>query len=129
MNKQTAIGNNISIQVNAKLTYIDYEIYQITVNNQSANNIYLTDLQTTNDIVLIDEDDNEHIAYISEIPKSNLIVKPYIRGQLSIKFNMMYQTEAKAKTIHFKKIYTNYEQYMQNQTNENQETIQARIKL
>lgn len=129
MNREAKVNNNITIQINAKLIYMDYEIYQITVSNQTANTLYLTDMQTTNDIVLLDENENEHIAYISEIPKSNLIVKPYIPMNLTIKFNMMYQAGHEAETIHFKKIYTNYEEYLQNQTNENQQTIQAKVQL
>ena len=128
INKQ-GNSNNINILVNSKSIYVDYEIYNITVTNNTQNTILLSDGQSVSDICLLDRNDNTYNSVISELPISSLTLNAQYRKTINIKFNKIYMTSSQIEYMQIKDIYLNKEQYDANLGQENIETTTIQIQL
>ena len=120
-------NSGIEIQVNNKSIYVDYEIYHMTVQNNTQKTILLNDRKSVNHFKLIGKSNNIFTSVISEVPISSLTLNPQYRKTIDIKFNKIYMTESKVEAIQMENIYLDKEQYDTNQ--ENADTITIRIGL
>lgn len=120
---------NIDIQINSIKTFTSYTIYNFKIKNNTDRPILLSDYSDSKQICLTSEYDSENIAYLNEIPISNLIINSGEERVLDIKFDKVYGSGAKTRFIEFKKIYLDYNAYRVNPNGENLETINAKIKL
>ena len=107
--------SNIEITINNSKKYRDYEIYNITVKNNSDKTILLSSGSNGNDICIIDTNNVEYDSIIHEIPLINLEVSPGTQKTLIIRFYKMYNMYREIDRITFKNIILDKESYEINQ--------------
>ena len=124
------IAENCGIQVTvqSRSVYMDYEIYRITVKNNTKNTILLNDGTATN-IVLLDENDNEYASLVYEIANNTLILEPGYQKTFDLKFNKIYNANSQIRYMEIRDIYLNKEQYDSMQNKEELEKTTIQIKL
>lgn len=121
-------GNQgIEVQVNNKSIYVDYEIYHMTVQNNTTKTILLNDGTNARDFCLIGGNNSIFTSAISELPTSNLTINPQYRKTMDVKFNKIYMTESKVQTMQMTNIYLDKDQYDTKQ--ENAEKITVKVEL
>lgn len=101
--------SEIEITVNEKLSYRDYEIYSITVENNTDKTMMLSE-GNNNDICLIDDNETEYDSIMNEIPLVDLQVQPYSTKTIDIKFNKLYGEDRMVEQILFKNIILNIDE-------------------
>ena len=82
--------DDIKIKVDYSKLYMDYEIYNLTIRNDSEQDIMLDNKQESNSIVLVDNTNNEYEALIYENLDEDLIIKANEEKEITIKFNDNY---------------------------------------
>ena len=130
--KQLSINktyNDINVKVNSKIVYIDYEIYNVSIINNRTSTICISNSRNTKDIILIDQNDNEHSSSIFEISMDDLIIEPSIESRFDIKFNITNQYNNEGKYIKFEKICINYDEYKGETSILEPETIEISVKV
>ena len=128
INKQKQ-ENGIEIKINSKIAYKDYETYNITIKNTTKKDILLNDGQKGNNLCLIDQNNNEYISYINEIPMDSLIINSGYQKSYNIRFNKIYDAYRTIERIDFKEIILDNNAYEQEKTNEEIEKINISIKI
>lgn len=106
---KTATQNNITIDVISKDTYMNYETYNIKVENNTNNTILLDTKQSDKSVYLTGNNDVTYRAFMYEIDNVYLTIKPKIYTNFTIKFNKMYNPSIKEKSITFSDIINNAE--------------------
>ena len=102
-------SNNIKAVVLYREKYMDYEIYEIKVTNNTGDTILLDQLTETDNIYLKDSNDTRHIAYSNEIVKNDLQIYDGHTNTIKIKFKNPYISNRKIKTLCFSKVVLNYD--------------------
>lgn len=101
---KSAKDRDIEIIINARNVYMDYEIYNITFKNYSEKNILINDGQDSNNMFITDQNGNQYISYINEIPLTSLGLKPGFQKILNVKFAKAYNTYREVRYITFQNI-------------------------
>lgn len=120
-------SNGIDVTINSKCIYVDYEIYNMTIQNNTQNTILLNDGTDANNFSLIGRNNSTFSSVISELPISSLTLNPQYRKTVDIKFNKIYMTRSELEAMQMTNIYLNKEQYDTKQ--ENAEKITIKINL
>lgn len=100
----TTTSNNITINVNRKKVYIDYEIYDIEVVNKTQKTILLDDMQDADNIYIKDSNDKQYFWYSHEFFESDVEVRRGLTQKISIEFGKEYNPKNKVKKIVFSNI-------------------------
>lgn len=103
INKQTT-KDNILINVKRKKIYIDYEIYDIEVKNNTKTTVMLDDMRSTDNIYVEDNNGQKYFWYNSEIIESDIKIRRGYSQELSIKFNKGYNKSNKTVEVVFEKV-------------------------
>lgn len=106
INKSTT-RNNIKITVNRKRIYMDYETYEIEVENNSSGKIELDSLQKTNTVYIEDENGQKYYWYNHEILEEDISIRRAQRGSVEVKFNKSYQAEKETTKVVFTNVVAN----------------------
>lgn len=106
-------NEELGISVLSKDVFMEYEIYNISVESKNGKSILVDSLETTEGMYLEDSEGLTYKAYSHEIIHEKLRV----RGEknISIKFNKKYSTQREIKRIVFSDIildYDNYDKYI-----------------
>lgn len=120
--------NGITIKVNYKNIYKDYEIYNITIENATNNNILLNSGESTKTIYLEGENSIKYEAYIYEISDVAMNLNSYYKVTTNIKFSKPYLTSSNVEALVLEDIILNADEYnkAQNKTKyENRLNIQV----
>lgn len=96
--------NNILINVKRKKIFMDYEIYDIKVLNNTQDTILLDDMKSTDNIYVEDDNEEKYFWYNNEVIESDIKIKRGYEQELSIKINKGYNTSNKTKKIVFENI-------------------------
>lgn len=99
--------DKITVNVLSKKIYIDYEIYEIEVRNNTGNKIIFNTKEDLNSIYIQDENELKHIAFLHEMTDSELEILNGIPKTLQIKFNRKYKPTIKIQKIVFRNINNN----------------------
>lgn len=102
---------NIKIKILSKNTYMDYESYNIYVENKTENDILLDSKESTKSIYLKDSKDVEYPSYSHEIVNSSLFVRSGSNANLTIKFTNAYVSNREIKNVVFSDIILDYYKY------------------
>lgn len=94
INEQKTI-NNITFKIVNKNIYMDYEEYEIQIENQTNNTILLDTQENPKTIYLEDENNVKYYAYSNEIIGNLLKVNKGFFTQITIKFGKKYSSSAK----------------------------------
>ena len=108
---QTTIYDNVDVTVDKIDTYMDYEIYTISVKNNTKNSILLDTGENTKSIYLLDKNNVKYYFYSNEILKNKLIIQSQYSNSLKIKFASPYSSTKKIKSIVFSRFVSNYDKY------------------
>ncbi len=101
---KTKLENNIEISIKSKEIYKSYEIYNLTIKNNTQNIISISDGENNSDIYLTDKNGTKYNAFVNEIPIYNLALQKGQQISLEIKFNKIYDTYRKIEKIYFENI-------------------------
>lgn len=84
-------NNGITINVKRKMIYMDYEVYDISVVNNTQKVINLDDLQKSNKVYIEDINEKKYYWYSHEILEEDITINKGFKQELSIKFNKPYK--------------------------------------
>lgn len=115
MNSEKEV-NGIKIQVLRQDIYIDYEKYEIKVENNTDKTVMIDTLTSSKKIYVVDNDNIKYTAFTSEIANNLLELPKYVTKTYSIKFNKKYNPSSKIKKVVFSDIVEDYEKYKQEKT-------------
>ena len=87
---KTIKKDDIETSVNYKKTFVDYEIYNVTIKNRTKNTILLNSDEKNNTIYLLGENDTKYGAYVYELNSEELVLDKYYTRTLNIKFAKIY---------------------------------------
>lgn len=129
INKQQTI-NDITITVISKDIYMNYETYNIKVENKTNNTMLLDTKKDTKSVYVTGSNTTKYSVYMHEIDDIFLTIKPRLYRNLKLKVNKLYNTEIKSEKITFTDIVPNIEDYKQsNNKKEYNDTIKLEIEL
>ena len=99
--------NNVTVNIVSKKMYMDYEIYEIKVENNSKNDLIFNTKENTKSMYIKDENDLKYIAFLHEIADSEFEVMTGIPKTVEIKFNRGYKPTIRIQKIIFEDIKIN----------------------
>lgn len=103
--------DNIKITVISKKTYVDYEIYNLKVENLSNQAIKLDTLEKPGTMYLQDRNNVKYNAHTQEILDEELIIKTKRTFNLSIKYGNQYLWNEEAESLTFENLILDYNTY------------------
>ena len=104
---KTGTKNNINIKVNRKKVYMDYETYEIELENNSKEEIMLDSLQDTDTVYLENDNEQKYYWYSHEILEEDITVRRAQAKIIEIKINKGYKPKKESEKIVFSKIMLN----------------------
>lgn len=107
-------SNNILVSVISKDIFMDYEIYDIEITNNSPNTIMLDPLTSTKTIFLKDNNDIKYVSYSHELRESDLKIKSGVTRKIQIKFTNSYSSSTDIKSLNFTKVILDYKESGEN---------------
>lgn len=107
INKENS-QQDVKIKVLEKRSYMNYEIYDFEVENNTGYTIIL-DTLSNNTMYLTDQNRVNHYSINNEISKESLVIKNKYKSKISIKFDNPYIVDRKIKTVTFNNIGVCYE--------------------
>lgn len=111
LNKTTEY-KDIKITVTSVDTYMEYEIYNLSIENNSENTILLDTSDDVKSVYLLDIKDMKYYFYGNEIIQNKLVVESKYKNTLQIKFNNTYSSSKNIRNLVFSKLVLNYEDYI-----------------
>lgn len=108
---KTTENNDIKITVKSIDTYIDYQIYDISIENDSNNSILLDTSEDTKSVYLLDKNKMKYYFYNNEIIQNKLQVQSKFSTNIKIKFANSYTSNRLIKSLVFSKMILNYDEY------------------
>ncbi len=128
INKQTS-QDGIVITFLNKETNMDYEIYNIKVENNTENTILLDTKEKAKSVYATGSNGATYTAFMYEIEDEHLTIKPRIHKTLSIKVNKIYSPNIEVDKITFTDIVTNLDKYnkTQNKKEYPKKTIEVNV--
>lgn len=117
-NKDTEY-KKVKITVKYIDTYMDYEVYNLAIENNSKNTILLDTSDDTKSVYLLDSRDMKYYFYSNEIIKNRLVVPSEFTRTLQIKFSNSYSTSRTIEALVFSKFVLNYDEYKELDNTEN----------
>ena len=108
---------------------MDYEEYNIYVENNSNNTILLDTNDDVKSVYLLDSNDKKVYFFNNEINTSKLVVQSKLKTTLKIKFSNSYSSTRKMKNIVFSKFVLNYDEYNELENKAEYDFKKLKIKL
>ena len=108
---KTTKNKNIEITLTEVEVYMDYEIYNLTIKNNSDNTILLDTSDDINSIYIQDNKNMKYYFFNNEIVDNKLLVKSGYTNNIKIKFNNVYTSNRKISNLIFSKFVLNYDEY------------------
>lgn len=110
LNKTTEY-KDIKITVTDVDTYMDYEIYNLSIENNSNNTILLDTSDDTKSVYLLDSKNLKYYFYNNEIIQNKLIVQSNFKNNIQIKFSNSFSSSRNIQKLVFSKFVLNYDEY------------------
>ena len=101
--------SNITINIVSKTVYMDYELYEIQILNNTGSKLIFNTKENLESIYIQDENTLKYIAFLNEIPNTELEILNGTTKTLEIKFNRGYKPSIDIIGIVFEDIKTNLE--------------------
>lgn len=99
--------DGLTIKVNYSEIYMDYEIVNVTVKNNTENTVLLDSRKSTATTYLLDANDNKFEAMLYENSEDELTINSGEEKEIKIKFSNPYREKMNAKEYVFSDIYMN----------------------
>lgn len=110
INKEKTVGN-MTITILSKDTYMNYETYNIKVQNNTENTIILDSKENEKSVYITGDNEITYRAFMYEIDDVYLTIKPRIYTKLTVKFNKIYSPNIQTESITFSDIINNADTY------------------
>lgn len=110
-------------------TYMDYEIYSISIQNDSENPILLDTSDDTKSVYLLDSKDMKYYFYSNEIVENELLIQSKFKNTLKIKFTNSYSFSRRIDKLVFSKLVLNYNEYKILENKEEYEFCKFEVKI
>lgn len=120
--------NGITITVNCKDIYKEYETYDVVVENATQKTILLDSKETVNAIYLIGSNESHYDAYTYEMDIHDNVIESGKKKTYTIRFNKNYANSTVMKHMVFSDIIVDYEEY-ENTNNKKEYTNRMRIRV
>lgn len=104
---KTTEKKDLEVKVVSKDTYMDYEKYNIEINNKSEKNVILDNLEKNNTIYLEDSNKVRYNVQIYKLQKNDMIINSGIKREVEIAFSNGYTTSRKMENLVFSKLIFN----------------------
>lgn len=108
---KTTEYKDIKVTIQSIDTFMDYEIYNLSIENNTGNTILLDKGDSTKSIYLLDSKDIKYYFYSNEIIQNRLIIQNGFKSNLQIKFSNSYSSSRNIKSLVFSNMILNYEEY------------------
>ena len=106
--------DNVKIKAIEKNIYLDYEIYKFEVKNNSNQTILLANMDSMNDMYLLDNNNSIYKAYINELTEESLKIESNETKTITVKYYNSYISSRRIEKIVFANIKLNYNTYANN---------------
>jgi len=106
-------STNVTITVVSKDVFMDYEVYDFEVKNNTEKTILLDSKRSTDTVFLEDTKEVKYRSYMYEVDDVFLKLDGYMNRKVSIKFNKVYNPDRKIKYIIFTDIILDYQEYLE----------------
>lgn len=128
VNKQTK-QEDITVTVLGKETNMNYEIYNIKVENNTKNTILLDTKEKQKSVYATGSNGATYTAFMYEIEDTQLTIKPNISRTISIKINKIYSPNIGVNKLTFTDVIMNLEEYnnTENKKDYPRKTIEVNI--
>ena len=103
--------DNITIKVISKNCYMDYEIYEVKVENKTDKAIILDTKQKTKSVYITGENSGTYTGFMHEIDDLLLEIKPFLYRTYNIKFNKIFNGKTRMDNMVFSDIIPDAEKY------------------
>lgn len=103
INKQSTV-NDVTINVKTKKVYMDYEIYDFEVVNNTNEEIIIANLKETNSVYVQDKNEVKYSWYNYEIIDREITIISGLKQEISIKFNKLYKPNNETIKIVFSNV-------------------------
>ena len=90
---------------------MDYEIYDITIQNNTNDTILLDTNDDTKSVYLLDKNNMKYYFYNNELIKEKLLIQSNFKTNLQIKFDNSYKEKRNIESMIFTKMILNYNEY------------------
>lgn len=117
--------SSLTIQVDSKDVYKDYEIYKFKIKNNTQDTMLLDTGKKTNTMYLVDELENKYYAFSYEKSRTELTIEPGEVKSIEIKYDRAFNGDRELKTIVFSNV-VKYDEYLGNQSLEGT-TVQINV--
>ena len=125
--QKSQVAENIEILVNYKKVYKNYEIYNITIKNNTQNTINISENRENSDVCLVDSNDVEYNSFIEEFATNSLKLEKYRQTTINLRFNKMYDLDRNIQIMNFKNIIVNQDKADVNQNEVDKKVLQIAI--
>lgn len=103
--------NNVTLTVNWIDYYIDYNIVNVSVSNNTLNKICLDSKEDVESAFIYDENNIRFEAFLNEIADNDLVIESGKTVTLNIKFGRSYNPERGIRGVAFCDVVLNYDNY------------------
>lgn len=108
----------VIIAVQKRKIYMDYEEYEVSIENKTDNHIMLESREHSNKVYVEDENNVQYIAHMYELTDEEIKVNSKTEKNVTIKFERIYKPSIKDKKIVFADIVLDYKNYEKNKNSE-----------
>lgn len=128
INKQTKQGDIVAIFL-GKETNMNYEIYNIKIENNTENTILLDTKTKQKSVYATGSNGATYTAFMYEIEDTFLTIKPRIHKTISIKINKIYSPNIQVNKLTFTDVVMNQDEYnnTQNKKDYKRATIEINV--
>lgn len=120
--------NGITITVNCKDIYKEYETYEVVIENTTQKTILLDSQETVNAIYLIGANESHYDAFTYEMDIHDNVIESGKKKTYTIRFNKNYANSTAMKQMVFSDMIVDYEEY-ENTKNKKEYTNRMRIRV
>ena len=101
---KTTVNKNIKITVKNVDTYMDYEIYDFEIINDTNNDIQLDTKKKTDTMYIMDNNNNWYSSQNYQLTSNDLTIKAKNKKQINISYGKGYNSKSDTKEIVFSNI-------------------------
>lgn len=106
---KTTTSNGITVIVNYRDVFMEYESYNLTVTNNTGKKICLANVDDVDGVYLQDDNDLKYDFYNYELMQSDLILENNYNVELNLKFYSTYVSTKEIEKIVFAEVMTDYD--------------------
>lgn len=109
---KTVTKDNINITILSRKIYMEYEEYEIRVDNNTDNTILLDTKKSTKTMYLLDKNNIKYYSRSHEVLDGLLKINSGFSTQLEVKYTSAYSITTKIKSLVFEDVIMDYKEFL-----------------